>query len=196
MALYSPTLPLSIVNEYAETLMAQRISMVDGVAQVQVYGSQKYAVRVRLDPEAPREPRHRASTRSAPRSRSTTSTSPPASSTATASPCRFIATGQLANAAAFTQIVVAYRNGAPVRLGELAQVIDSVQNARGELVLRRQRWPRTIMLIDPTQPGTNTVEVIDRVRALLPTFMKQLPPSVTLSTSVLRELGPSPFAIP
>ena len=190
LALSSPTLPLSVVDEYAETMMSQRISSVDGVSQVQVYGAQKYALRVRLDPRLLA-------------SRGVTMEDVQAALSAhnVNQPTGLLdgyrqsvqiqASGQLANAAEFTGIVVAYRNGAPVRLGELAQVIDGVQDARvanwyaertngGKLDLAR-----SIVLAVQKQPGVNTVEVVGRVRALLPIFAKQLPESVHLS--ILRD---------
>ena len=128
LALSSPTLPLSTVDEYAETMMAQRISMVSGVAQVQVFGSQKYAVRVQLDPQRARHAAASASTRSRRRSQRPTSTCRPARSTGRTRRSRVQANGQLTDAAAYRPLIVAYRNGAPVRLEELGRVIDSVEN--------------------------------------------------------------------
>ncbi len=186
MALYSPTLPLSVVDEYAETMMSQRISTVDGVSQVQVYGSQKYAVRARLDPRllASRgitldEVRTALSAHNV--------NQPTGLLDGYRQSVQVLASGQLANAAEFTNIVVAYRNGAPVRLGELAQVIDSVQDARVATWFdeRHKDGPldpsRAIVLAVQKQPGTNTVEVVQRVRALLPVFATQLPESVHLA---------------
>jgi HAE1 family hydrophobic/amphiphilic exporter-1 len=186
LALYSPTLPLSVVDEYAETMMSQRISTVDGVSQVQVYGSQKYAVRARLDPRllASRgitldEVRTALSAHNV--------NQPTGLLDGYRQSVQVLASGQLANAAEFTNIVVAYRNGAPVRLGELAQVIDSVQDARVATWFdeRHSDGPldpsRAIVLAVQKQPGTNTVEVVQRVRALLPVFATQLPESVHLA---------------
>ena len=185
LALSSPTLPLSAVDEYAETMLTQRISMVDGVSQVQVYGSQKYALRARLDPRllasrgiaisagagrarrAQRQPAHRAARRPAPGADRR-------------------GHGQLAGVDEFRNIVVAYRNGAPVRLGELAEVIDSVQDRRvASWFYTDGRGARAIVLAIQKQPGTNTVEVVDRVRALLPAFQRQMPESVSLG--ILRD---------
>jgi len=186
MALYSPTLPLSIVNEYAETMMAQRISSVDGIAQVQVGGAQKYAVRVRLDPNL-------LASRGITLDEVRTALAqhnvnqPTGLLDGNRQSMQILASGQLSNAAEFTNVVVAYRNGAPVRLGELAQVIDSVQDARvatwfGETKSGEKiDMARTVMLIVQKQPGVNTVEVIGRVRALMPIFERQLPESVKLS---------------
>ena len=190
LALSSPTLPLSVVDEYAETMMSQRISTVDGVSQVQVYGAQKYALRVRLDPRL-------LASRGITLDEVQTALAahnvnqPTGLLDGYRQSVQILASGQLVNAAEFTGLVVAYRNGAPVRLGELAQVIDSVQDARvanwyGERTAAGQLDPaRSIVLAVQKQPGVNTVEVVARVRALLPIFAKQLPESVHLS--ILRD---------
>jgi HAE1 family hydrophobic/amphiphilic exporter-1 len=180
ITLTSPTLPLSALNEYAETLLAQRISIISGVAQVQVYGAQKYAVRVRLDPLALASQGigigevsdaiqggnvnlptgilhglHRAFT--------------------------IEASGQLNDAAAYRPLIVAYRNGSPIRLGEIAQVLDSVENDKTAAWYGDQSGEqRSIILAIQRQPGTNTVEVSDAVKKLLPTFGEQLPASVSM----------------
>jgi HAE1 family hydrophobic/amphiphilic exporter-1 len=190
LALYSPTLPLSIVDEYAETMMSQRISSVDGVSQVQVYGAQKYALRVRLDP---RLLASRGITLDEVRSALSAHNvnQPTGLLDGYRQSVQILASGQLANAAEFTGIVVAYRNGAPVRLGELAEVIDGVQDTRvanwyGERTAGKTLdAARSIVLAVQKQPGVNTVEVVSRVRALLPIFAKQLPESVHLS--ILRD---------
>ena len=189
LALSSPTLPLSVVDEYAETMMSQRISSVDGVSQVQVFGAQKYALRVRLDP---RLLASRGITLDEVRTALAAHNvnQPTGLLDGYRQSVQILASGQLANAAEFTGIVVAYRNGAPVRLGELAQVIDSVQDARvanwyGERAAGQLDLSRSIVLAVQKQPGVNTVEVVSRVRALLPMFAKQLPESVKLS--ILRD---------
>ena len=190
IGLSSPTLPLSVVNEYADTMMSQRISTVDGVSQVQIYGAQKYALRVRLDPRL-----------LASRGITLDEVSSALDSHNVNQPTGLLdgvhqstqiqASGQLANVTEFTNVVVAYRNGAPVRLGDLAQVIDSVQDARNanwyaERDENGQLEPaRAIMLAVQKQPGVNTVEVAKRVRELLPVFAKQLPESIKLS--ILRD---------
>jgi len=190
LALSSPTLPLSVVDEFAETLLAQRISTVDGVSQVQVFGAQKYALRVRLDP-------HLLASRGITLAEVQAALSahnvnqPTGLLDGYRQSVQILASGQLANASEFTNLVVAYRNGAPVRLGELAQVIDGVQDARvANWYAERDRAgslnvARSIVLAVQKQPGVNTVEVVGRVRALLPIFMRQMPESVSLS--VLRD---------
>ena len=185
LAFSSSTLPLSTVNEYAETLVAQRISMVDGVAQVQVYGSQKYALRARLNPEA-------LASRGIALDDVRTALSahnvnlPTGVLDGTRQSLQVIATGQLDSADAFRDIVVAYRNGAPVRLGEIAEVIDSVQNRRvASWFYKDGKGSRAIILAIQRQPGTNTVEVVDRIRSLLPQLKGLIPPSVELD--ILRD---------
>jgi hydrophobe/amphiphile efflux-1 (HAE1) family protein len=186
IALYSPTLPLSVVNEYADTMMGQRISTVDGVSQVQIYGAQKYALRVRLDPRL-----------LASRGITLGEVGAALDSHNVNQPTGLLdgyrqsmqiqASGQLVNAAEFNNLVVAYRNGAPVRLGELAEVIDSVQDSRvANWYAERQGTEkldpaRSIVLAVQKQPGVNTVEVARRVRELLPIFTRQLPESIKLS---------------
>ncbi len=176
MALSSPTLPLSVVDEYAENMISQRISMISGVAQVNVYGAQKYAVRAQLDPnllaargigidavEAALE-RHNVNLPTG------TLWGPRQSYTVQA-------TGQLLTAAEYRPLIVCYRGGRPVRLSELGQVIDSVENNK---VASWYNDARSITLMVQRQPGTNTVEVVDHIRRLLPEFRAQLPPSVNL----------------
>jgi HAE1 family hydrophobic/amphiphilic exporter-1 len=190
LALSSPTLPLSVVDEYAETMMSQRISTVDGVSQVQVYGAQKYALRIRLDP---RLLASRGVTLDDVQTalRAHNVNQPTGVLDGYHQSVQVLASGQLANASEFTNLVVTYRNGAPVRLGELAQVIDGVQNARtanwyAERGADGKLTPsRSIVLAVQKQPGVNTVEVVARVRALLPIFAKQLPESVHLG--ILRD---------
>jgi HAE1 family hydrophobic/amphiphilic exporter-1 len=180
LALSSPTLPLSVVDEYAQTYLAQRISTVEGVAQVTIYGAQKYALRVQLDPSA-------LASRGITLDEVRTSLSshnvnlPTGVLDGNHQSMTVVATGQLANSSEFSQIVVAYRNNAPVRLGEIAKVIDSVQENRvASWYYDKDGGYRAIGLGVQRQPGTNTVEIVKRVRALLPAFRQQLPASVKL----------------
>ncbi|MDE3164665.1 MAG: efflux RND transporter permease subunit, partial [Acidobacteriota bacterium] len=174
--LHSPTLPLSTVDDYAETVVAQRISMINGVAQVNVMGGQKYAVRAQLDPNllAARnisiDEVQSALERNNVNRPTGTLWGPRQAFTVQA-------TGQLLNAAAYRPMIVAYRNGNPVRLSELGAVIDSVENNK---IAGWFNNTRAIGLMVQRQPGTNTVEVVDRIRKLLPDFRAQMPPSVNL----------------
>ena len=177
LALSSPMLPLSDVDEYAETLMAQRISMVQDVAQVQVYGAQKYAVRVQLDPRtlASRQIGIDEVVNAVDAANVNLPTGvldgPKQSFTIQAS-------GQLERAKAYRPVIVTYRNGSPVRLQELGDVIDSVENNKTVAWYNRTRG---VVLAIQKQPGSNTIRVIDRVKELLPKFRSQLPPSVELN---------------
>jgi HAE1 family hydrophobic/amphiphilic exporter-1 len=176
IALTSPTLPLFQLDEYAENLMAQRISMVSGVAQVQVYGAQKYAVRIQLDPNAVASRGigidQVISAVAANNVNLPTGTLWGHEKTFTVT-----ATGQLNSADKFRSIVVAYRNGAPVRLQDLGKVFDSVQNNR---VAAWFNDSRCVLLAIQRQPGTNTVKVSNAVKALLPSFKNQIPASASL----------------
>jgi HAE1 family hydrophobic/amphiphilic exporter-1 len=189
LALSSPTLPLSVVDEYAQTYLAQRISTIDGVAQVQIFGSQKYALRVQLDPSALAG---RGITLEEVRAAlaSNNVNLPTGVLDGNQQSMTVVATGQLANTAEFSRIIVAYRNGAPVHLGELARVIDSVQENRiASWYYDRAGSGRSIGIGVQRQPGTNTVEIVRRIRELLPTFRQQLPASVRLEVMFDRSVS-------
>lgn len=177
VALTSPTLPLYQLDEYGETLMAQRISMLSGVAQVLVYGSQKYAVRIQLDPSA-------LATRGIGIDEVAQSVAqanvnlPTGTLWGPDTAFTLEADGQLTEAAAYRPVIVAYRNGSPVRLEELGNVIDSVENDK------TAAWfidERSVILAIQRQPGSNTVLVANEVINLLPSFREQLPSSVSLN---------------
>ncbi|MEO5959363.1 MAG: efflux RND transporter permease subunit, partial [Opitutaceae bacterium] len=185
LSLNSATLPLSEINEYAETLLAQRISTVEGVAQVQVLGAQKYAVRVRVDPRA-----------LAARGIGIDEVRTALNSNNTNLPAGVIdgphkamtleATGQLRSADGFRKVIVSYRNGAAVRLGDVANVADSVENDKAASWFNNNR---SILLFIQRQPGSNTIKVVDGVRELLPVFREQLPVSVNLDIFVDRSIA-------
>ncbi len=177
LALSSPTLPLSTVNEYADTFIAQRISMISGVAQVMIYGSQKYAVRAQLDPKALAS-RGIGIDEVASVIEKGNVNLPTGTLYGTDKAFTVQATGQLYNAAAYRPLIVAYRNGSPVHLEELGRVIDSVENDK---VASWYNNTRAIVLAIQRQPGTNTVEVVDSIKKLLPTFRAQMPASVDLN---------------
>jgi HAE1 family hydrophobic/amphiphilic exporter-1 len=176
LALSSPTLPLSAVNEYADTLMAQRISMVSGVAQVMIYGSQKFAVRAQLDPKALAS-RGIGIDEVVDAIDKANVNLPTGTLWGKDKAFTVQATGQLYDAAAYRPLIVAYRNGSPVHLEELGRVIDSVENDK---VANWYNNTRSIVLAIQRQPGTNTVEVVDAIKKLLPTFRAQMPASVNL----------------
>ncbi len=176
LALNSPTLPLSQVDRYAETMLAQRISTVSGVAQVSVFGSQKYAVRLQLDPRA-------LAARGLGIDEVTSAVQkanvnlPTGMLSGREQALTIEANGQLQDAKAFGPVIVAYRNGAPVRVSDVGRAVDGVENDK---VASWFSGTRAIVLAVQRQPGTNTVQVVDDVKALLPQFRTQIPASVNL----------------
>ncbi|MEX2222769.1 MAG: efflux RND transporter permease subunit [Candidatus Rokuibacteriota bacterium] len=178
LALSSPTLPLYVVDEYAQTNLAQRISTISGVAQVQVFGSQKYAVRVQLDPNAMAtlgigiDEVQKAVTDGNVNLPTGTLWGPNQAFSV-------MATGQLTSAAAYRSLIVAYRQGSPVRLEQLGRVIDGVQTDK---VASWYNDERAVVLAIQKQPGTNTIEVVDAINQIMPVFRAQLPASVNLNT--------------
>ncbi|HEX7217751.1 MAG TPA: efflux RND transporter permease subunit [Burkholderiales bacterium] len=176
LALTSETVPLSSVNEYAETYLAQRISTINGVAQVNVFGQQKYAVRVQLDPNALAA--RGVGINEVEQAVSNANVNIPTGTLYGRERIYAVqSTGQLANAAAFRPVIVTYRNGAPVRLQELGRVIDGVQNDKVAAWFKDKRG---IVLAIQRQPGTNTIEVVDNIKKLLPTFRAEVPPSIDI----------------
>jgi HAE1 family hydrophobic/amphiphilic exporter-1 len=181
LALSSPTLPLSDVNEYADTIIAPRISMINGVAQVQVFGSQKYAVRVQLDPKALANRKIGIDEVSAALARSNVNL-PTGGLQGERQAFTIQATGQLYNAAAFSPMIVAYRGGSPVRLQDIATVSDSVENDKiAAWYNSGGTTTRAIVMAIQRQPGTNTIEVVDSIKQQIPSFRSQLPGSVSLT---------------
>jgi len=180
IALTSPTLPLYNLDEYAETRIAQRISMISGVAQVQVLGAQKYAVHVQMDPHA------LASRQIGINEIETTLKNwnvnlPTGAIIGPQKSFTLQASGQLLSADQYKQVVVAYRAGSPVRLEELGNVIDSVEDDKtASWFYTHSGNSRAIILAIQRQPGTNTIEVTDGVKHLLPLFKAELPPSVNM----------------
>jgi len=185
LALSSPTLPLSAVHEYADTFVAQRISMVSGVAQVQIFGAQKYAVRAQLNPKA-LAARSIGIDEVANAIQNGNVNLPTGTLYGTHQAFTIEASGKLKNAEAYRPLIVAYRNGSPVRLAELGRVIDSVENDK---IASWYNQVRNIGLAIYRQPGTNTVQVVDSIRELLPTFRAQMPGSVDLNILYDRSLS-------
>jgi len=185
LALSSPTLPLSAVHEYADTFVAQRISMVSGVAQVQVYGAQKYAVRAQLNPKA-LAARSIGIDEVANAIQNGNVNLPTGTLYGTHQAFTIEASGKLQSAEAYRPLIVAYRNGSPVRLAELGRVIDSVENDK---IASWYNNVRNIGLAIYRQPGTNTVQVVDSIRELLPNFRAQMPGSVNLDILYDRSLS-------
>src|SRR5215831_219580 len=179
LALDSDTLPLYQVNEYADTLLAQRISMISGVSRVQIFGAQKYGVRVQVDPD--QLAAHQIGIDEVQRAVAASNTNLPTGRLDGDTQAFTIeSSGGLPNASSYRPIIVAWKNGTPVRLQELGNVIDSVDNNK---VMAWYDNKRAIILAIQRQPGTNTVEVVDEVKKLLNALRKEIPPAVTLSVA-------------
>ncbi|MEK7742334.1 MAG: efflux RND transporter permease subunit, partial [Nitrospirota bacterium] len=181
LALSSPTLPLSDVNEFGDTIIAPRVSMISGVAQVLVYGSQKYAVRVQLDPQLLANRKIGIDEVSAALARWNINL-PTGGLQGDKQAFTIQATGQLYNAEAFKPMIVTYREGSPVRLQDIAMVVDSVENDKiAAWYNSGGKSTRAIVLAIQRQPGTNTIEVVDSIKQQIPGFRSQLPGNVQLN---------------
>jgi HAE1 family hydrophobic/amphiphilic exporter-1 len=180
LALTSPTLPMYLLNEYGETQLAQQISRVTGVAQVSVYGSQKYAVRIELDPHALASRGIGIDEVSSVIGHYNVN-NPLGTLTGAQTLATLQSENQLMKAGLYLPLVVAYRDGQPVRLQELGNVRDSVENDRvAAWFATPTTRSRAIILAIQRQPGTNTIQVADAIKALLPAFREKLPASVSL----------------
>jgi HAE1 family hydrophobic/amphiphilic exporter-1 len=177
MALSSHTLPLYTVDQYAETMLGQRISMVKGVAQVQVFGAQKYAVRIDLDPQAMASRQIGIDEVNAAVQNANVNL-PTGTLYGAHQAFAVQANGQLTRASLYRPLIVSYRNGNPVRLDELGNVLDSVQSSK---ISNFYNDEHAVILAIQRQPGTNTVEVVNGVRKILPQFQEILPKSVQMT---------------
>src|SRR5689334_22500793 len=181
LGLTSDVVPMYTLDDYAETMIAPRISMVGGVSQVQVQGAQKYAVRVQVDPN--RLHAQGIGINEVSQALQNWNVNLPTGQLVGAGETYSIqAAGQLMDAEAFKPVVVAFRNGAPVRLDQIAKVLDNVEdNKNASWLYTKAGARRAINLQVMKQPGSNTIAVTDAVRALLPVFESELPPSVHLT---------------
>lgn len=182
---FSSTLPLSTVDEYAEVVIAQQMSQVPGVALVDVYGTQKFAVRVQVDPVA-------AAARNISLDEirrviaATNSNSPVGTLYGPQKNVTLLATSAMRSAAEYKDVVVAYRNGNPVKLQEIARVIDGVQDDK---VASWYNDQRSITLAVLRQPGANTVEVVDEIKNRLPNYRAQVPAAINLEVQFDRSIS-------
>jgi hydrophobic/amphiphilic exporter-1 (mainly G- bacteria), HAE1 family len=185
LAVRSSTLPISVVDEYAETVLAQQITQLPGVSNVEVYGAQKYATRVQVDPAA-----------AAARNISlddirrvlvaTNSNSPVGTLYGPDQNVTLVATNAMRKAEEYRNVIVAWRNGAPVKLEEIAHVIDSVENNQ---VASWFNDKRAVVLAVQRQPGANAVAVVDAVQAQLPTYRAQVPAAIDLEVLADRSVS-------
>src|SRR4051812_12444137 len=183
LVLRSATLPLSMIDEYAQQTIAQRLSMLSGVAQVDVFGSQKFAVRIDVDP---RELAARSLGIDDVANAVANANSNLPTGTIYGQKTTVVQTnGQLTKAAGYAPSIIAYRDGNPVRLEEVARVYDGVENDKSGAW---QQGERCVMISIRKQPGTNVVEVVDRIKALLPTIKEQLPAAMSLDQRSDRSL--------
>ena len=185
ISLGSETLPLSAVNEYGDITIGQALSQIQGVAQVVIFGSQKFAIRVQADPEAAAargislEDVRAAVTRA-------NSSTPVGTLNGPKQDVALQASGQMDKAADYRHVIVAWRNGSPVRLDEIAHVYDSVENDK---IATWFNGTRSIVLAIYKQPDANTVAVVDGVLAKLPMLRAQIPPSVKIDVAMDRSVS-------
>jgi HAE1 family hydrophobic/amphiphilic exporter-1 len=181
----SPSMPISDVDNYAENLMAEKISTVSGVAQVGVFGAQPYAVRIQVDPN--KLAAYGLGIDQVEQAVEAGNVNQPLG-TLYGKHQAFIvqANGQLNVAADFRPMIVAYRNGKPIRLEQLGNVLDSVQNDKGAAWYNNKR---AVLLAVQRQPGANTVQVVDDIKKLLPKFRAEIPAAVNLEVAIDRSLS-------
>ncbi|HMA71122.1 MAG TPA: efflux RND transporter permease subunit [Xanthobacteraceae bacterium] len=188
-SLVSSTLPLSTVDDYGEITLAQQISQLPGIAQVLVFGAQKFAVRVQVDPVA-----------AASRGISLDDVKTFVSKTNSNTPVGTIAglkqntiltaTAAMRNAAEYSELVVAYRNGQPVKLKDVATVVDGVENDQiANFYSSASKDERSIVLAVYKQPSANTVEIIDAIYDRLPTYRAQIPAAVKMELLADRSIS-------
>jgi len=185
LVLRSPTLPISAVDEYAQSTLAQRISTVSGVAQVGVGGAAKYAVRIDLDPRN-LSAHGIGLDEAAAAIQSANVNLPTGTIYGPQHTYTILANGQLMRASEYASTIVTYRNGNPVRLSAIAHVYDGIEDDKSATWFNGER---AITLSIQKQPGTNVVAVVDAVKALLPTFREQLPPSIILEVRSDRSIA-------
>ena len=176
LALGSKTLPMWAVDEYAQTLVAQRLSMINGVALVQVMSPQKYAVRIHLNPNS-LSARGIGIDEVASAVQRANVNLPTGTLYGEHQAFTVQPDGQLFNAKAYEPVIVAYKNGAPVRVRDVGVAIDSVENDKTSSWFNGQR---AIVLTVQRQPGSNTINIVDEIHKVLPSLRAQIPASVTL----------------
>ncbi|MER9562190.1 efflux RND transporter permease subunit [Mesorhizobium sp. M0571] len=176
MSLVSDTIPLTDLDAFAENVISPSLSTIDGVAQVSIFGQQKYAVRVQIDPTA-LAARGISIDQLQTAIASANSNTPLGVLKNNKQQLTITANTQLTNAAGFSNIIIATKNGHPVRLGEVTRVIDSVETTT------TASWydgTRAIIMAVQRQPDANTVDVVDRVKAMLPSFEGQMPAAASI----------------
>jgi HAE1 family hydrophobic/amphiphilic exporter-1 len=176
LALSAKTLPLHELNEFAETNIAQRLSTINGVAQVTVFGQQKYAIRVFVNPEALAK-RSLGLDKVVSAIQNANSNLPSGMLQGSTRSFTVTSSGRLARASGFNDLIIAYQDGMPVRLSDVGHAVDGIENAK---VKNWVNGDRNIALAVYRQPGANTVEVVKRVRALFDEIEREAPPGVKI----------------
>lgn len=185
LAVSSDTLPMSEVNEYADTLMAQRISMIPGVAQATIYGQKKYAVRIQVDPD--KVAAQGLGLNELQQSIAAAASNAPLGSIYGSRQLFNInMEGQPKDADGFRELIAVWKNGAPVKIGDIATVIDDVEDTRQAAFLNGQN---AIIIAVQRQTDANTIDVVKRVRELLPKFEDQLPASIKITPTMDRSVS-------
>jgi HAE1 family hydrophobic/amphiphilic exporter-1 len=184
LSLSSDSLSMYQVDEYAESVISPAISAVNGVAQVQVFGTFRYSVHIQLDP-------HELATRhigidDVQQAISDGNVNVPTGTLWGRNQAQTVQSqGQLMSAADYSRLIVSYQGGAPVRLSDLGQIIDTVQNDKNMNFYYDRDNTNGLPMINMAvlkQPGTNAVEVVDGIKKLLPGLQAQLPASVNMIT--------------
>jgi hydrophobe/amphiphile efflux-1 (HAE1) family protein len=174
VSLYSDTIPISKIDQYARNFLATRLSTINGVAQVNLYGQARYAVRIQADPAALAA--RQMSLQDIITAVNTVNAAEPSGSLNGPSQTAIVeADGQLTNATAYRRQIIAYRSGAPVRLGEVARVVDSFENVRSIDWLNDRR---AVTIAIQRQPDSNTTQIVRDIRQVLPQFLGQVPAGI------------------
>ena len=185
LRLSSPSLPVSTINDYAETILQQQVSTIDGVAQVQFWGRQRYAVRIQIDPGA--LVTRNLSLSQVEKAVQAGNTNLPTGTIAGASQEASIkTTGSLKKAADYNDLIVTYRNGSPVRIKDIGQAFDDVDNRRSSTFFGNEQG---MMMAVYRQPGSNTVKIIDEISKALPQLRAQIPAAINIEVMYDRSVG-------
>jgi len=185
LRLSSPSLPVSTINNYAETVLQQEVSTIDGVAQVQFWGRQRYAVRIQVNPGA--LAMRDLSLLDVERAVKAGNSNRPTGTISGANQEAAIkTTAALHGAAAYDRLVVAYRNGAPVRIRDIGRAIDDVDVRESSSYFGNEQG---MMMAVYRQPGSNTVEIVDKIKKALPRLRAQIPAAIRLEVMYDRSLG-------
>jgi hydrophobe/amphiphile efflux-1 (HAE1) family protein len=182
LGVHSASLPLTVVNDYADTILAQQISQMEGVAQVSIGGEQKPAIRVQVDPA---KLAAKGLTLEDIRATISAATTNAAKGTlySTSRSVTLAANDQLSRAAEYGEVIVAYRNGAAVRVKDVGQAIEGPENLYGGAWDNNER---AILLIISKQPGANVIETVDKIKKALPGLQAVMPDAIAVDTLIDR----------